>query len=97
MLATAAAKVYQKPFSRKPEKESWTYMGLSGTLVFGRSRFPSDADGSLASGSETGPESTHWFRLVDPIKGVVWMHQIPEHFDYHLDKPFFHMFSGKVR
>ena len=44
-----------------------------------------------------GLEETHWFRLVDAIKGVVWMHQIPNQFDYHVDKPFFHMFSGKVR
>ena len=87
VLATASAKVYHAPFSSK--EDGWTFSGLGGTLVFGRNR-------TQGNGSSDG-EHEHWFRLVDPAKGLVWIHQIPAALDYGVDKPFFHTFSGKVR
>lgn len=91
VLATASAKIYHAPFSSKTD--GWTYSGLSGTLVFGRDRTAVQADRNLGESLE----QSFWFRLVDPTKGLVWVHQIPPTLDYALDKPFFHTFSGKVR
>lgn len=93
VLATATARVYHRPFNAR--SENWTYHGLRGTMVFGRSRSVFSAE--KKSGSIDSLEETLWFRLIDPMKGLVWLHQVPNAFDYSLDKPFFHQFSGKVR
>lgn len=95
VLAIASAKVYHAPFNSKPD--GWTFSGLSGTMVFGRNRVTVHADRKLGNGPGESFEQTFWFRLVDPVKGLVWIHQIPQTLDYSLDKPFFHTFSGKVR
>ena len=95
VLATASAKVYHAPFSSK--EDGWTFSGLGGTLVFGRNRLTVHADRKLGSGPGESFEQSLWFRLVDPIKGLVWIHQIPDTLDYAPDKPFFHVFAGKVR
>ncbi|GJE86311.1 Wiskott-Aldrich syndrome protein -like protein [Phanerochaete sordida] len=87
VLACASAKVYHTPFHSKAD---WTYSGLAGTLVFGRS------DAARGRTLDSAEQSL-WFRLVDPAKGVVWIHQVPDALDYGLDKPFFHTFSGKSR
>ncbi|PSR71552.1 hypothetical protein PHLCEN_2v12561 [Hermanssonia centrifuga] len=93
IIATASARVYHAPFHG--HSDDWVYSGLHGTLVFGRNRIAVHADKKLGSGPGTSFDQSSWFRLVDPIKGLVWLHQIPEIFDYSLDKPFFHIFSGK--
>lgn len=95
VIATASAKVYHAPFNNKSDE--WTFSGLSGTMVFGRNRGTISADRKLGGGPGDSSEQTYWFRLVDPSKGLVWIHQIPQTLDYGLDKPFFHTFSGKVR
>ena len=95
VIATASAKVYHAPFNSKAD--GWTFSGLSGTMVFGRNRITVHANRKLGSGPGESFEQTYWFRLVDPAKGLVWIHQIPQTMDYSLDKPFFHTFSGKVR
>lgn len=94
VLATATAKVYHLPFGGRAE--NWSYSGLSGTLVFGRSRTTMGADRKLGTGPGKILDHTYWFRLIDPAKGLIWMHEIPSTFDYALDKPFFHVFSGKA-
>ncbi len=94
IIATASARVYHAPFHG--HSDDWVYSGLHGTLVFGRNRIAVHADKKLGSGPGTSFDQSSLFRLVDPIKGLVWLHQIPEIFDYSLDKPFFHIFSGKV-
>jgi neural Wiskott-Aldrich syndrome protein len=94
IIATASAKVYHLPFGGRPE--NWAYSGLAGTLVFGRNRTTVHADRKLGTGPGTSFDQVFWFRLIDPVKGLVWMHEIPSSFDYALDKPFFHTFSGKV-
>ncbi|KAI0696520.1 hypothetical protein BC835DRAFT_859155 [Cytidiella melzeri] len=95
IIATAAARVYHLPFGGR--SENWSYSGLSGTLVFGRNRTTIYADRKLGSGPGTSLDQVFWFRLIDPIKGLVWIHEIPSSFQYTLDKPFFHTFSGKSR
>ncbi|KAJ3551353.1 hypothetical protein NM688_g4753 [Phlebia brevispora] len=66
-------------------------------MVFGRNRFTTDADKIRGAGPDSNFDQSVWFRLIDPVKGLVWLHQIPDTFDYSADKPFFHMFSGKSR
>ncbi|EKM56699.1 uncharacterized protein PHACADRAFT_141559 [Phanerochaete carnosa HHB-10118-sp] len=95
VLAIAPAKVYHTPFNNK--SDGWTYSGLSGTLVFGRNSISVHQDRKLGGGPGESFEQGFWFRLVDPVKGVVWIHQIPGALDYAIDKPFFHTFSGKSR
>ena len=94
IIATAPAKVYHMPFSERCG--SWTYTGLSGTLVLGRNHSNSSSDATMSSGTDALLDRTFWFRLIHPLKGVVWLHQIPEEFQYSIDKPFFHIFAGKV-
>lgn len=66
-------------------------------LVFGRDRVKVYADRKLGTGPGTSFEHNYWFRLIDTTgRGVIWIHQIPDNFQYQLDKPFFHVFPGKV-
>ncbi|KAF7795211.1 hypothetical protein EIP86_006361 [Pleurotus ostreatoroseus] len=95
VLATATVRVYHRPFKARPE--NWTYLGLRGTMVFGRNRFLASAGSQSSVGSAGSIEETVWFRLIDPTKGLIWLHQVPNVFDYTQDKPFFHHFSGKSR
>ena len=97
VFATAFARVYHAPFSE--ESESWTFSGLSGVLVFGRDRVRVHPDHKIGTGPGTSFETNHWFRLIDlaSSKGLVWVHQLPRHLDYQMDKPFFHVFQAKVR
>ncbi|KAI0342423.1 hypothetical protein BDW22DRAFT_1429263 [Trametopsis cervina] len=95
ILGTASAKVYHLPFGGRAE--NWSYSGLAGTLVFGRSITTAHADRKIGSGQAPNVDQGFWFRLIDPVKGLVWMFEIPSSFDYVFDKPFFHMFSGKTR
>jgi neural Wiskott-Aldrich syndrome protein len=66
-----------------PDPNSWAYAGLQGALVL------------------TMDKNTNGFgfKLVDlqGTRGVIWEHEIWEPFEYHLDRPFFHSFSGDVR
>lgn len=40
---------------------------------------------------------SYWFRLLDPTSGKpIWMFKILAGFVYEVDKPFFHVFQGKV-
>lgn len=96
ILALAPARIYQAPFGAR--EDGWAYTGLNGMLVFGRDRVVVHADRPLGAGPGTSFERRYWFRLVDtaPGKGVIWMHPIPAEFQYRLDKPFFHVFQGKV-
>ncbi|OBZ66692.1 Wiskott-Aldrich syndrome 1 [Grifola frondosa] len=95
VYAKASARIYHASFGT----DAWSYTGLQGVLVFGRDRTTVHADKKLGVGQGTSIERNRWFRLVDtsPGKGVVWLHQIPDGFDYRSDKPFFHIFSGLSR
>lgn len=95
-LAIAPARIYQAPFGAR--EDGWAYTGLSGMLVFGRDRVVMHADRPLGAGPGTSFERRYWFRLVDTAagKGVIWIHLIPAEFQYRFDKPFFHVFQGKV-
>ncbi|KDQ60407.1 hypothetical protein JAAARDRAFT_191790 [Jaapia argillacea MUCL 33604] len=85
IISTAHARVYHAPFGSA--EHEWTYSGLKGSLVFGRD-LETPADGRA-----------YWFRLLDPTakRKVVWAHHLPESFEYKMDKPFFHVFSGNSR
>ncbi|KAH9936712.1 hypothetical protein B0H21DRAFT_698985 [Amylocystis lapponica] len=97
VIAVAAARVYHAPFGA--QHDSWAYSGLRGLMVFGRERITVRGDRKFGTGPGTSFEQKYWFRLIDMSsgKGVVWMHQITENFEYCLDKPFFHIFPGKTR
>lgn len=93
-LGAASARIYHAPFA---SPNNWSYTGLQGFLVFGRNMLAvSEKRQSTSGGMRIEP--TYWLRLIDSTadKGVVWMYQIPDGFEYNIDKPFFHVFSGKV-
>jgi len=95
IICTASARIYHKPFGTShPE---WTYSKIKGLLVFGRDR---DIHGSDQSNIGQGYRlaETYWFRLVDlNTDRVIWMLRVPEAFEYHRDRPFFHVFPGSSR
>jgi len=68
-------------------------------VVFGRDRITVRGDKTLGTGPGTSFNQQYWFRLIDMSsgKGVIWMHQITDNFEYSLDKSFFHIFPGKTR
>ncbi|KAJ7220439.1 hypothetical protein B0H12DRAFT_313076 [Mycena haematopus] len=84
VYAVIPARVYHAAFGSKHSELNWTYSGLHGRLMFGKDR------GSVDQG--------YWFRLLDDAGKTVWIFKIPElSFDYHIDKPFFHVFRGCSR
>ncbi|GBE83564.1 Wiskott-Aldrich syndrome 1 [Sparassis crispa] len=94
VVAVASARVYHAPF--KGRGDDWAYSGLQGLLVLGAAVH---SEKKLGSNHETSFVQNYWFRLIDTAsgRGVIWSHSIPVGFDYRLDKPFFHYFSGKSR
>ncbi|CCM05610.1 uncharacterized protein FIBRA_07839 [Fibroporia radiculosa] len=97
VLSIASARIYHAPFGAR--EDAWRDTGLRGMLVFGRNRLVVNTDRGLGVGPAASLEHMYWLRLIDmqPGKGVVWLHQIPDDFQYRLDKPFFHIFPGKTR
>jgi len=97
VLACATARLYHASFAARPE--SWSYSGLKGLLIFGRDRLTLHPDRKIGIGPGTAVQQNFWFRLIDleSGKGLVWMHEISDNLNYHLDKPFFHDFNGKSR
>jgi neural Wiskott-Aldrich syndrome protein len=87
----ASARLYTK-FS---DDEQWSFTNHKGVIVFGRDR-SNLVGGEVSSiGHGTTKSEVHWFRLISA--GVtVWTFRIPRQFDYMLDKPFFHTFTGYV-
>lgn len=67
-------------------------------LVFGRNK-RTDRPLAIRPSATFQFQSQYWFRLVDmkSDKGLIWIHDIPDDFQYRFDKPFFHTFTGKVR
>ncbi|KAJ7216516.1 hypothetical protein GGX14DRAFT_391333 [Mycena pura] len=81
--AVILARVYHAAFGSK--QSEWVYSGLKGSLVFGKERAALDGQG-------------YWFRLLDDAGKTIWIFKIPEkHFEYRIDKPFFHVFGGCSR
>lgn len=77
------ARVYHAAFGSK--QSEWIYTGLSGSLVLGKDRGVVDGQG-------------YWFRLLDDTGKTIWIFKMPATgFDYHVDKPFFHIFRGCSR
>ncbi|OSX58273.1 hypothetical protein POSPLADRAFT_1075987 [Postia placenta MAD-698-R-SB12] len=95
-IAYAFASVYHAPFSGR--EDSWTSTGLKGMLVFGRNK-RTDRPLAIRPSATFQFQSQYWFRLVDmkSDKGLIWIHDIPDDFQYRFDKPFFHTFTGKSR
>jgi neural Wiskott-Aldrich syndrome protein len=86
--------VYHKAFEASDRE--WTKTGHKGTVVFGRERSSGGDDmSSIGHGSAVDKEK-YWFRLVDRGR-TVWMIKVPSVLNYQLDKPFFHVFPGRVR
>jgi hypothetical protein len=80
--------IYHSDFGRRPC--DWKATGLMGTLVFGT---PVSCIGSLPS------DGRCWFRLFDvnDPNRLIWTYTLSPGFEYCLDKPFFHVFAGRVR
>lgn len=91
VCATASARVYHKPFDGSAK--DWTFTGHRGLLVFGRD-WQSD-DESNISGSSNDETEKYWFRLLDDSK-TTWIFRTSVRLDYQMDRPFFHVFPGKV-
>ena len=90
IIAVAGARVYHTKLQEKDHQ--WNYSRWKGTLTLGRDL---DTPESLAQG--TSEAEKHWFRLADVESGrTVWMFKFPENFEYELDRPFFHVFQGRV-
>lgn len=89
--AVASARLYHTQLNVK--NCEWSYSRLKGTLSFGR-------DWSSKSAGQGGAQDSekYWFSLVDKDTGrAVWMFKIPPGMDYQVDRPFFHVFQGRVR
>ena len=90
IIAVAGARVYHTKLQQKDNQ--WNYSHWKGTLTLGRDL---DTPETLAQG--TSEAEKHWFRLADVESGrTVWMFKFPENFEYELDRPFFHVFQGRV-
>jgi Wiskott-Aldrich syndrome protein len=88
-LAVAGARVYHSKLNVKDSQ--WVYSHWKGTLTFGRDI---DTPANIAQDEA----EKHWFRLADDETGrTVWMFKFPEHFEYMIDRPFFHVFQGRTR
>jgi len=89
IIAVAGARVYHTKLQSKDNQ--WNYSHWKGTLTLGR-----DLD-TPQSAQGISEAEKHWFRLADVESGrTVWMFKFPENFEYELDRPFFHVFQGRV-
>jgi neural Wiskott-Aldrich syndrome protein len=90
IIAIAGARVYHTKLQERDNQ--WNYSHWKGILTLGRDL---DTPQSIAQG--TSEVEKHWFRLADVESGrTVWMFKFPENFEYELDRPFFHVFQGRV-
>lgn len=103
-LAQVTAKVYHAKFG---SGDDWQYFNQRGTVIFGQDQNQNrnEEQGTTITntpiedvGLDLKPAGVHyWFRLRDESNGrIVWMFQVPEECIYRVDKPFFHVFNGKV-
>jgi hypothetical protein len=95
--SVAAARIYHTPFGSS--QRSWSYSQLKGLVVFGGDRSNSKSNSSESSSIDDISSDTDkfWFRLVDSATGrTVWIFKVPAGLDYQMEKPFFHIFSGKA-
>lgn len=93
--AIASARLYQKQFS-DPDHQ-WTYCEHKGVLAFGRERSNlGGANPSTSIGHGAAESENYWFRLTSEGR-LVWTFKLPAPFEYRVDKPFFHVFSGNSR
>jgi neural Wiskott-Aldrich syndrome protein len=94
IFAAASGRVYHKQFA--DADCDWSYSGHKGVIMFGRGRNDADNRLSAASVVQGGAEPNGlWFRLTDGGR-TTWRFPVPLTFDYKVDKPFFHIFSGSV-
>jgi hypothetical protein len=89
VLATTSARVYHAQLS--PKSTEWCYSRLKGILVFGKNNT------NIGLAAEVDDAENYWFRLLDVNSGkIVWMFQVPSGLAYQQDRPFFHVFQGRV-
>lgn len=90
VLAVAGARVYHAKLNAKDSQ--WVYSRWKGTLSFGR-----DMESFNNPSQDVSETERYWFRLADNETGrTVWMFKFPENFEYVVDRPFFHVFQGRV-
>ncbi|KAL0576115.1 hypothetical protein V5O48_005862 [Marasmius crinis-equi] len=104
-LVEASAKLYHAKFGA--ETPDWQYFHQKGKIVFGKDEEcprETDSAGSRSSTSislghaRVADAESYWFRLLDPSTGKVdWLFPVPETLTYTMEKPFFHMLTGRVR
>jgi neural Wiskott-Aldrich syndrome protein len=86
IITAARARLYEAPFGA-PES-AWTPTGLKGVVVFGY---------DATSRSSRHHTTNYWFRLVDLRRNkILWLHEVQELVEYEAEKPFFHVFGGRV-
>lgn len=92
VLSVAGARVYHTKLSDK--NNQWTDSKWKGKLFFCR-----DTDNAISTArGPVGEAEKYWFRLADEETGrTVWMFKFTENFEYAIDRPFFHVFNGRVR
>lgn len=91
VLVAARARVYHTKLNTKDSQ--WVYSRWKGTLTFGK-----DIETPNSIPRDISDTERHWFRLADDETGrTVWMFKFPEQFEYGVDRPFFHVFQGRVR
>ncbi|KDQ56621.1 hypothetical protein JAAARDRAFT_36098 [Jaapia argillacea MUCL 33604] len=89
IIFATRATLYHAPFGTK----EWSNSTLKGILVLGQDRSRSFVPAGVDQGEHC------WFRLVDVEtgRGVIWMHQLSELFDYRMEMAFWHTFRGRSR
>ncbi|KIK61347.1 hypothetical protein GYMLUDRAFT_58882 [Collybiopsis luxurians FD-317 M1] len=103
VLAQVPAKLYHAKFSAT--EYEWQYFNQRGTVIFGQdlNSASGEAGGPVESPAEDSDliqdaNATYWFRLRDEsTEKISWMFQLPKDCSYRIDKPFFHIFSGRSR
>jgi Wiskott-Aldrich syndrome protein len=96
VLAVASARIYHAPLSYK--NAEWCYSRLRGTLVLGKDSVQAGDSKELGS-IDIGivDAEDNWFRLLDADSGkLVWMFRFHAGLSYQQDRPFFHVFQGRV-
>lgn len=95
VYATSSAKLYHTDFGTDPT--DWKYLRVKGYLVFGRDRIVTRSDRATADCGVVDVEK-YWLRIIDERSGrLLWVFNIPSGWEYQRDKPFFHIFRGRVR
>jgi hypothetical protein len=90
IVSAAPARLYEARSGVQNNK--WAPAGIKGIVVLGYDTAARSTRRHVTSAA------SYWLRIVDIRRGrVLWEHDVREILEYEADKPFFHIFGGKVR